>query len=446
MAANSYLDCIDSYTLQNIAQYLTPDQRDVGALRLSCKYAASVIEPDKFIRKISALHKIALIMNKAQITPKELEDLARKYPNIFYNFNRFIDIITERMSSAHLRAIIPFINHNKFNTELIYVFIINDMIVKFIQSNCDVSIRADIIEIMRMLGLDDKKVVLTMDCITSIKQYLNVHRPTSHDEFNAILYAHNFVHENIDVNKYYIDIYNALICEQYCGDLFVDINCTLRYCNDTRRVFHIIEETGIETLTKIIRFRHNIKVNIAFWRELRALVDAKYEPINGSISIFAKSCALSFNIYEMLLYHISEDGYREFWRDVFMNDGGFNYIVSGTYRNDDLMMLITQICNVTDLENIFVNGTIVIGNTMNLSDLKTQASMLLFSRYYYNFNIDVFKWMCEHDIYDIKKLYQYIASYYYSKLASVGINMPELHSILIGYQPELVNIPKWPTF
>jgi hypothetical protein len=66
------------------------DAHDVGAMRLTCKYAASVIDPPNIIKEENALVTIAHIICAAKCSPEQLAKLARSHPNVFYESPEFV--------------------------------------------------------------------------------------------------------------------------------------------------------------------------------------------------------------------------------------------------------------------------------------------------------------------------------------------------------------------
>ena len=443
MTTNSYLDCIDSYTLQNVAQYLTPDQRDVGALRETCKYAASVIAPDKFIQKISAQMTIIRIICERSITPEQLVNLVRKYPIIFCeHMSDFIMVIKHYLSGEHLIAFLQYIIAYGVNLNRVPARFIHELIKTYIISNCDETVHTNIISIIKFIHQYDEIMATLLENITHIVQHFNHHKPATVDEFNAIIKIYDYTlpkHLKFQIDKQYIE---TLICEQFCGGLIINPEYAVEVCSDARRAFHIIDEYGFEFPIISYERNKNLRDITAFWHELRALLNAKYGSVNGAATLFAQNCAKNVNdLIDIMYYHLNDE-YRAFWRDVFMIDGGFDYMFTLSYSKNKIINAIIQICNVTDLENIFINGSVTLGDIC-LDDLKSFQKYRETNEHSYMFydmhlSLDVFAWICNHGIYNLENVYDNIKRCCYEAIYR-GIDMDDFRRILIKTQPNLVN-------
>jgi len=354
------LDDIDLYSMQNIARFLVRDPRDVGALRLSCKYIAAAVN-STFIQPVNIIITIIRTLYDPKCTTEQVYNLVQDYPDEFKNNGYLMNKLINLISPAHMRIIsnhITIANNCLFNFNY-YLYPIN-IFFKFMHSHCDETVADDIVTVsQKYYWIESNKIAQNFD--EARNAYAQLSRAC--DMSAKISIIHNINLKHICNSPEYHNKILAFLYKMFCPDIIFeptihDINnayAVTSICTDAARMMRIIEVYGKKSIYSLMISHRSANCDdITFWRDLRRIAFAR--PNNDALfnkNIFVQICAqYTYYIINMINAHYDAD-YRAFWRDVFMRDKAIYHVVKKGIAHTFL-----HICNSSDIDELIAANLI----------------------------------------------------------------------------------------
>jgi hypothetical protein len=430
------LDDLDPHSMQNIVRFLVRDPRDVGALRLSCKYIAAAIPADiTFIQPVNAITTIIKTLYDPQCTDAQVYNLVRDYPYAFKD-SELIGKLIIFLSPTRMRIISDCNVTRIFGFD--YYLYQRKMFFKFIQSHCDETVAIDIIKVSQRYNLIDcNKIVQILDEARDIYARLTAVDATSktpaksNSAKNRIIRSLNQKNTIVMQCVYPYESVYTFLYNMFCPDIIFeplmrdvcDIYSVVYSCTDAARMIHIIEVYGNQALHIMMLSYSARSDDITFWRDLRRIAFARADDdALFNKNIFIQICAQYVNyIIDMINDHNDAD-YHAFWRDVFMCDNAIQQI-----DKKNITYTFLHICNARDIDEL------IAANLLSMTDFNVFSQTI--------YNIDMYATLIVRNVINAtncKQLFLRIINNYHNMII-IGINVNSIVRLFIDTFPNKLN-------
>jgi hypothetical protein len=350
---------LDGYTLENIAQLLVRDPRDVASLRETCRYFAAAI-PAELVASTPAHVIIARRIRRA-ITPEQLAELVIQFPTVWAQCLDIIKYIHAHMSFAHMRVIADF-NKSKHSYSN-FIYKIYDAVIN---GELDDATRADIVAYY-----DKMNFYLTDTCddiIHEIEMNVALFISSTSDEEKEQMLT-DFGH--INLYKYNnIDKINALLRIKFLSNhiLQFGVNCShinltnidvyymVKICTDARIIAHLIKLYPNAALYALFKTGPKRRNDLTFWRDIHQYAFTPFTRAHAANYIL-----FAGEINAMIDMNCSVDkSYQKYWRDMFMNrivnDQGIMKRAIDITTPDEAAKIIMTMGNIYDINDAIKNS------------------------------------------------------------------------------------------